>query len=986
MSEGEKPRIIIAGKDAPIDDIRRRAEATRVSPFETLPQPITGPEGEDWAPWIVKSRKEVEDIKNDVLQVEIRRLARRPDVMVTQDTLTGSYDNIDRLVREKEITQEEADPWQLRIVTRYIELLGKDKKGSTIDKILEALPPSVAAGAVHFADELAERFPGAVSDFIKKRGKRSEEGKAPSEKKEGVGGKDEGGGPPERPPDGPPKEKDDLPDDFLKLNKLILSDKTPEDKRKRAMEKRDKMWEEFTKDNPGFVKDVTQTLLNKIRDSNWNHVKDDVRNLAIDIENEARMLGILTPETEGMLRAAIAGEALRISVIGFDKRPSKGTPQDASWLASQGQSEDGLKLDEKRVEREAFFPLGIEPHDFVGASAPKEFEPPTPEELAKLLTEKLAKQAQGEEMTDQEKREYMRRYAASPPPNEVVAIFQQGRLKIFKDSWEESVRFLDITNKEQRNLWALLNMEAFNHGIIANPHARWKGVIDFWMTDLRDATRLLPGDQLEGNREGIADTERLIKAMMAVSASARVMEITSGSTGKYATYMAPGDREGPDLDKADEWSEFLLHDDAEKLARVISNPLVRYFYTRLLSDAGYEDLTALAGKDNLTYKDILAVEKFSKDKARGVGEPEAKKKGKLIEFLRKRGLKVDKKVFEYRGGFNGYIEYLLTEDEEVRRFVKEHTGGDEVVAWSAAKLACDAFLVDKYTQWEFDMTETQAKTQNPEKWDSTFHKTDIDYGQLLPSPGWGGNPLTAMIQPMFLPRHIKRVWTGRDRAILDLADQAFHPPEMEAVSKLRPKVLVPSMVVHLKDYVRYNDALWIFLGGSRGQKIPQWTSRVMQEDLPQIVDLLDQAYGIKKPNDEPNSVAFKAVTAIMMARIIQCKTLAAAVESSRPGGSDYSKIIFDPENRDRPFLEVMQFLWGPDLDAKRGFLASMAGGRTRFIFEGSELAEFALQDTHNLLVTNDQDPKGRGVAQTVNTIGFVLDVAKAFGGDKGSRR
>jgi hypothetical protein len=162
----------------------------------------------------------------------------------------------------------------------------------------------------------------------------------------------------------------------------------------------------------------------------------------------------------------------------------------------------------------------------------------------------------------------------------------------------------------------------------------------------------------------------------------------------------------------------------------------------------------------------------------------------------------------------------------------------------------------------------------------------------------------------------------------------------------------------------------------------------MFKDLPRIVDLLDQAYGVKKPGEKEhsNSRVYKGIVGVMMARIVQCKALAAAVESGRPGTKEHLRTIFDPENRDRPFLEVMKYLWGPDLDAKRGFLASIAGGRTRFIFEGIPEAEMALKDAREIMVTNDQDPKGRGKTAALNTIGFTLDVVQAIARGGGGRR
>ncbi len=557
------------------------------------------------------------------------------------------------------------------------------------------------------------------------------------------------------------------------------------------------------------------------------------------------------------------------------------------------------------------------------------------------------------------------------PPNEVVALFRQGRLGMYERFWGEKVKFLDITKEEERNIWALLNMEAFNHDIITNPHERWKGVIDFWLTDLRDATRLLGRDERHVSAGGIKETERLIKAMMAISASARAMDVSSGNAGTYCNLMTPGGERGPNLDRADEWEEFLLHGDPEKLSLVIGNPVVRFFYVRVLKDAGYDvpekwELDEnYQIKNNLLYngnekleaeikdrlkdkiKDEKALEKAVKEELIKLGYISAldtpsfdrAKEGDLVRYLREHG-------FEGKEGFDGYIEHLMKEDPGVKAFVEKQVeaGIDEVSIWSAAKLACDSFLVDKYTEWEYEVTEVEKRTEN-EKHSYTFRK-------LIPKVGWGGNPLTSVIQPTFLQRHIKKVWAGDDRAVLDLADGAFHPEETTVLRENGEKDkqafdLKPTMVGEYKAYARYSDALWRFVGGSQGQEIPLFTPKTFEsnEGLHKIALLLDQVLGTGKK---------KELKAIMLARMIQAKALAAAALSAKPGLREDLGIILDPENREMPFLEVRKELWGPDFRARSGFLARLASGELRFKFEGNPLAIAALKQSFAILVTNDQ--------------------------------
>src|SRR3989344_2583297 len=391
---GKGPEIIIESKGASIGEIRKRAMANPVNPHQSLPhRRVEGPEGEEWAPWLVKNREEVDNIKNETLQVEIHSLARRPDVMVSKEVLQGSYDTIEGLVNRNEISETEGHHWQGKILMRYIEELEKEGKASTWEGLLNALPVSLGGAAVHAADEFVERFPGAVARWIKSRGWEKEARGTPP------GGE---GGPPEKPPEEPTKEDGRLPDNFKDLRKIIIDDETSEETRKKAMEKRDEMWKNFSErdqDHKAFVKDSTQTYLNILGDSTWDEVYDNVKNFGINAENLAlSTTGFLKPEEEGMLRAAFAGEALRIRKIGFEKRFKKrpsmvaGSPEDILWLKMHGESEgeEGLKFLEKRVQREAFFQLGVEPHDFVKTSlSKKKFRPESEQgtkESADVLT------------------------------------------------------------------------------------------------------------------------------------------------------------------------------------------------------------------------------------------------------------------------------------------------------------------------------------------------------------------------------------------------------------------------------------------------------------------------------------------------------------------------------------------------------------------------------------------------------------------------
>lgn len=966
MPEREKP------SSAQGEGAAEAPKASRPESGKTEKPPIQ----KTWANWL--GTEESFSGVSEELKTELIRMSRRPLSMETTESLYEAYMRIEELNRTQKIKDEEAIEWGAKIGDRHAQKVQQEEKAKDRAGILDALKPALTGAAVAGGEELGERVGGAIADRIRGGARREERKRKPSSKEEadtGTGGR---GG--EEPPKGgePPKEEGGEPEGFIEIQERIISDDTSEEERKVLMKKREEMLNEFKQKDPETFDEIVQTVMNTLKDSDWNHVRKNIANLADNLENEAKRRHGFDPKHEGMVRAAVIGLSLQVSETGFDKRKfieSPGSQEDLEWLSEHGMSEEALARLHKRVEREAFFPLGVNPHEFVAASLPEAGQRLTPEELHRLM---LEGRLEGRSAS----------LATSPPPNEVVAIFRDGRLGMFEEGWKDKVEFLDIRNKDDLQKWAFLNMEVFNNGIIANPYARWKGTIDFWLTDLRDASRLAEknrGLSVE-QKEAIRETEKLIKAMMAVSASARIMEVTSGAAARYASYLTPG-TEGPDLDKSDEWAEFIIHDDkGAKFEKVVGEPMVRYFYIKLLEDAGY-------GVPQEWIEDPgLALSYTSIDKIRlGKGDINRAREGKLIKFLALEWggerpildedgnpLEVSREIggkTEYKQGFDSYIEWLLTAEENRALWQgrAEFTNREQAEIWAAAKLACDAFLIDKFTKWEYEVAGTEeAKTVRG--WRSP-------YKYIMPFPGWGGNPLTVMIMPSFLPRVIKGVYTNEDNAVMNLTDMAFHPEKITVrgddgkPKEIKVKHPPASMVSNYKSYIRYCDAHWRFLGGSRGQGIPVWTSRVMEEDIPKMADLLDQVY-----RDQ------KELMGVMMARIIQAKALATAVESQRPGFKGAMQVIFDPENRTRPFLEVMQTLWGPDYDARRGLLAALAGGRTRFVFKGVPEAETAILDAYALMRSNDQDVQGRGRAKLVNTIGFVMDAAQAIAGGGGKRR
>ncbi len=558
-------------------------------------------------------------------------------------------------------------------------------------------------------------------------------------------------------------------------------------------------------------------------------------------------------------------------------------------------------------------------------------------------------------------------------PRHVGAVFDQSIVRPSVYDYvtnKDLLPVLDIRKPQDRMVWALENIRVFSDGTLSRPEMRWKPVVDEWLTDLKTAASKVV--VVEDERKWARELELDIKAMMAVSSSARAMEVTGGSAAIYVSLITAS--ENGDLDKQDSWAEFLLHKDSEKLARVVNNPLVRFFYCHLLEDAGFSFPRE--------WKDASKPLKYEEDIDRPgklTLDVDKARSGPLVGFLRSKA-PPGAKDFEYRGGFDAYIADLLANNlvhPDVQAFILDEgfeKNIDTTSIWAAAKLACDAFLVDKYAKWEYEVTDVLSSTVD-DKWENSY--------QLKPFAGWGGNPLTSILMPSFLPRDIKKVYLGKDKAVLDLIDSAFRP--VEALDKIKENKRLPaSMVGNLKNYARYNDALWRLLGGSRAPGIPQWTNKIMQEELPTIVELLDQVYGGLDNKDtinpsEPENIG-KHMVGLMVARLLQCKALATAVESAKPGFKEKMRILFDAKGESRPFLEVLQFLWGPDLDAKRGFLVALTAGRTRLVFRGNEFKEVdgALKDAWELLSSNDQDPNTRGRMKRLNTIGFILDSVQAF--------
>ncbi len=555
------------------------------------------------------------------------------------------------------------------------------------------------------------------------------------------------------------------------------------------------------------------------------------------------------------------------------------------------------------------------------------------------------------------------------PPEHIGAVFQQGRYGPVREVyWKDLVNSYDVTKPSERRAWCLDNVKAFS----STAELPWKAVEDQWLADLKLATLKanFPGtpQEVRAAREEVKETEKLLKAMMAVSGSARAMEASGGSAAKYVAVLTQNPQ--GDLDRADSWADFLLHNDPGKINYLLGldkegkelpleqknsvQELIEHYYQKLLDDAGIDKVTEWNDK---------------KPRTLTINNPRQARNGKLVQYLKSSG---------QQGGLSGYMSSLLEEDSEAFRNLllnKDQIG--DTAREAAARLACDIFLVDKYTEWEYMITGAGRE-------EKTVYGEGNDL-RLTPSKDWGGDPLRAVLEPSFLPKVIKKVYSDKERAILQLTDESFRPTDVFGLpghpTSLSNDVLPTSMAVHLKNYARYNEALWTFLGGSRAGGIPVWSEEVVHKNLPSISELLDQVYGgitkDRKDGFPTNKFPIgKHIVGAMMSRILHAKALAVTIETDKPNWRDYMNVIFGTERGSgRPFFKVEQMLWGENLDSTDGFVKQMASGRTKLVFrENLFNAEKYLNESWQLLSTNDQDPGSGKKMVAANRLGFILEV------------
>ncbi len=532
----------------------------------------------------------------------------------------------------------------------------------------------------------------------------------------------------------------------------------------------------------------------------------------------------------------------------------------------------------------------------------------------------------------------------------IGAVFHRGHLEPLLVA-PEMVEMLDATKPADRRKFVLRNIYAFDNLYLKSTRmsAGWLSAAQMYETDLRVAME-------KGVRVPLAEVEKtykFIQATMGVTASARSMEISGGSFDEYGRVLTGGDK-GPNSSWQDENIKYLLHADTEKIALLLNDPTIAEYYKKLMSDAGLsQNVNSEWHGDNLQTPSELT---FSKSKQ------SIAQHSQLVGYL---------KDMSSLGGFEGYINEILLREVNV-------SDSDMRIKKAAARIACDIFLVDKYTRWSSEVSDASVVNL-----------------KLQPCVEWGGDPLDAVIHPTGLQR-IKGVYSGSDSKVLDLIDEAFRPTQIyESLQKkhlritgksLSPSIRppFPSMVTNIKTLARYTQALGKITGGPMAPNLSVWGGPAMN-DLAEAERLIAQVYGGQKIDDIPDGASptgtrkyevGKEIAGASIITIFEAKALATSLESSAPGSADVAQMVFDPDSKTRPFFEARTFLLGQNLNYKGGHLEALQGGDFNFVIAGNYYAQKHFDELMRLIQTNDQT--GKVDIKKLNAISGALKIGQAI--------
>lgn len=508
---------------------------------------------------------------------------------------------------------------------------------------------------------------------------------------------------------------------------------------------------------------------------------------------------------------------------------------------------------------------------------------------------------------------------ARDQPLYMGAVFRGGQNESYLVSPELVVR-LDPEKQSDRRKFAYRNLYAFNSLYLKNArmNSGWLNATQSYETDLRVAKEKgarITSAELESSNE-------FLKAAMGVTASARALEISGGSFEDYAKILTGGNEKGsPNIGWQDENDAYLLHADPNKIIILLNDPLIKGYYDRLMKDLGIEQNLESewhGDKKQTPRKITVDIEKINTEPSGVVHHVKDEAK---------------------QGGLDAYIDKVL-----VNEVITTET--DTRVTRAAAKLACDIFLVDKWTEY-FDIVNKSNMDDKPSK--------------LQPiSKGWGGDPFDFVIHPTGLQR-LKSVYKNSASIVLEMLDSAFRPVDIYETIKdlykeekgedLPPVIRLPvaSAVTNIKTFNRQSQMINRITGGPMAQNLSLWGGPALS-DLLEAERLCAQVLGTQEVDGEIG----RDIAGAQIIRILEAKILASTLETKPPDRGDALKIAFDPDAKTRPLYEARSFLLGPEFNYKQGHLQALQGGDVSFTIADNPFAEDNYNDLIGMLRSNDQ--------------------------------
>ncbi len=437
-----------------------------------------------------------------------------------------------------------------------------------------------------------------------------------------------------------------------------------------------------------------------------------------------------------------------------------------------------------------------------------------PEKGRKLLCAAIEKQIS-------KVRQKERSSFAQKLPEEMPAAFRTGfyRTEIKNGQIpEEEYMILNVRKPQQRMQWLLENTSRLlEKGVfISESHKKWKAVLDIYRKEFGTAwlnSRDEEGKKGFTSQEEFKEFDDKIRSFMAVVAAARAVEHSNGSTERYLSVLFPGER-GLDMDKKDDWSHLILPGHQERLVTLLDTPLVERYYRRGLKDAGIAmgDITAwyyrgeriqmnekgevnfnlfnydlcpefVDDEGNLQKDKVLEDMKREREKRQGasrmrkqivpwlgVADRSAFLEKRRGQSMVKQGNIVD--FLQNREGFKDYAAEVLVEEIDASDLGDFETSQ----LLGAARVACDAFLVEKYTQWEF------------------YANSENDFWK--PDPSFGGDPHRAALEPKYLTHSIKGMYQIKEMYHFENESEEDKKRAVEEVLKMVDLTFCPYDVVY----------------------------------------------------------------------------------------------------------------------------------------------------------------------------------------------